>query len=104
MAIATTMLLAWKMGGIMARRTQLSCVLSLVLSFSRTFIVGFAVASYASVHIAEPGFDPPWYQLIPMFAAMGMFGALVGTSVRKQMVRYYFPSGTACAVGTLAAR
>jgi uncharacterized oligopeptide transporter (OPT) family protein len=60
--------------------------------------VGFAVASYASVHIAEPGFDPPWYQLVPMFAAMGMFGALVGTSVRKQMVRYYFPSGTACAL------
>jgi uncharacterized oligopeptide transporter (OPT) family protein len=60
--------------------------------------VGFAVASYAAVYIVDDQFDPPWYYLVPMFASMGMFGALVGTSVRKQMVKYFFPSGTACAV------
>ena len=60
--------------------------------------VGFAVASFASVYVADAEFSAPWYQLVPMFAALGMFGALVGTSVRKQMVKYYFPSGTACAV------
>ncbi len=60
--------------------------------------VGFAVASYAAVYVAEPEFDPEWYYLVPMFASMGMFGAIVGTSVRKQMVKYFFPSGTACAV------
>ena len=27
-----------------------------------------------------------------------MLGALVGSSVRRYMVRYFFPSGTACAV------
>ena len=60
--------------------------------------VGFAVASFAAVYVAEPGFTAPWYQLIPLFIAMGLFGTIVGTSVRKQMVKYYFPSGTACAV------
>ena len=33
-----------------------------------------------------------------MFAAIGLVGTIVGTMVRKQMVRYFFPSGTACAV------
>ena len=60
--------------------------------------VGFAVASYAAVRIIEPEFDPDTTTLIVLFAAMGMLGSLVGSSVRRYMVRYFFPSGTACAV------
>lgn len=60
--------------------------------------VGFAVASYAAVLIIKPDFDPPWYLLIPLFATMGLLGAIVGSTVRKRMVGYFFPSGTACAV------
>ncbi|MCB9899596.1 MAG: OPT/YSL family transporter [Planctomycetes bacterium] len=60
--------------------------------------VGFAVASYAAVRIIDPSFDPPVPQLICLFAAMGMLGAMVGASVRESMVKYFWPSGTACAV------
>jgi uncharacterized oligopeptide transporter (OPT) family protein len=60
--------------------------------------IGFAAASYAAVHIAQPDFDPPKPLLVALFAAMGMLGAIVGSSVRRYMVRYFFPSGTACAV------
>ncbi len=60
--------------------------------------VGFAVASYAAVRIIQPDFKPDTTLLIVLFAAMGMLGAIIGSTVRKQMVRYFFPSGTACAV------
>jgi uncharacterized oligopeptide transporter (OPT) family protein len=60
--------------------------------------VGFAVASYAAVHIVRPDFNPPTPVLIVMFFAMGVLGAVIGSSVRRYMVRYFFPSGTACAV------
>lgn len=60
--------------------------------------VGFSVASYAAVKMVNPEFDPSLPLLIIMFAAMGIMGAIIGTSVRAYMVRYFFPSGTACAV------
>jgi len=60
--------------------------------------VGFAVGTYACVKLVDPAFDPPWWQIIPLFAAMGTFGALVAATVRPMMVRYFFPTGTACAV------
>ncbi|MFT7462111.1 MAG: putative oligopeptide transporter (OPT) family protein [Pseudohongiellaceae bacterium] len=60
--------------------------------------VGFAVASYAAVRIIQPDFKPDTSLLVVLFAAMGMLGAIIGSTVRKQMVRYFFPSGTACAV------
>ena len=60
--------------------------------------VGFAVASYAAVLIIRPEFDPPVQLLIPLFATMGLLGAIIGSTVRKRMVGYFFPSGTACAV------
>jgi uncharacterized oligopeptide transporter (OPT) family protein len=60
--------------------------------------VGFAVASYAAVLIIRPDFHPPTHLLIPLFATMGLLGAIVGSTVRKRMVGYFFPSGTACAV------
>ncbi len=60
--------------------------------------VGFAVASYAAVHIVQPDWNPNPWLLTGLFASMGLLGAMVGTTVRKQMVGYFFPSGTACAV------
>jgi uncharacterized oligopeptide transporter (OPT) family protein len=60
--------------------------------------VGFAVASYASVHVVQPDFHPSTPILVLIFFAMGMLGAMVGSSVRRYMVRHFFPSGTACAV------
>jgi len=60
--------------------------------------VGFAVASYAAVYIVQPDFAPPPAILVAFFAVMGMLGALIGATVRRQMVGYFFPSGTACAV------
>ncbi len=60
--------------------------------------VGFAVASYASVYVVEPDFRPSTPILLLIFVAMGVLGAMVGSSVRRYMVRYFFPSGTACAV------
>lgn len=60
--------------------------------------VGFAVASYAAVHIVDENWNPnPWH-LVLLFSSAGVLGALVGNLVRKQMVQYFFPSGTACAV------
>ncbi|GJM21297.1 MAG: hypothetical protein DHS20C15_12120 [Planctomycetota bacterium] len=60
--------------------------------------IGFAMASYAAVYLIDPDFDPDPVTLTALFAAMGFVGAIVGSSVRKTMVRYFFPSGTACAV------
>ncbi len=60
--------------------------------------VGFAVASYAAVRIIDPEFDPPVSIQVVMFAAMGILGSIVGSTVRRSMVKYFFPSGTACAV------
>ncbi len=60
--------------------------------------VGFAIASYAAVYIVDSSFRPGTLELIGLFVSMGMIGTLVGSSVRKSMVKYFFPSGTACAV------
>jgi uncharacterized oligopeptide transporter (OPT) family protein len=59
---------------------------------------GYAVGTYAAVKLVDPGFDPSLPLLIIMFIAMGVLGTMVGASVRSYMVRYFFPSGTACAV------
>jgi len=60
--------------------------------------VGFAVGSYAAVRLIEPDFAPGFWPQVVLFAAMGSLGAMIGSSVRRYMVRYFFPSGTACAV------
>ncbi|MHC5210148.1 MAG: OPT/YSL family transporter [Planctomycetota bacterium] len=60
--------------------------------------IGFAAASYAAVRIVQPDFEPDTIELMGLFAAMGILGAIIGSSVRRFMVRYFFPSGTACAV------
>lgn len=74
-----------------------------VLNLGQTMVsaggsVGFAVATYAAVRIVQPDFAPSEPLLIVLFAAMGVLGAMIGSMVRKQMVGYFFPSGTACAV------
>ncbi|MGI9458189.1 MAG: OPT/YSL family transporter [Aeoliella sp.] len=85
--------------GIFSRRRPSVHVLNLGQTMaSAGGSVGFAVASYAAVHIVRPDFAPPTPLLIVMFFAMGLCGAIVGSSVRQYMVRYFFPSGTACAV------
>ena len=91
--IYSTLLIGWgDTGSIIA---VLASVFLLGLMVSAGGSVGFAVASYAAVRIIDISFAPPWWQLIPLFAAMGIFGAMIGSSVRKHMVRYFFPSGTA---------
>ncbi|MFT4543087.1 MAG: putative oligopeptide transporter (OPT) family protein [Planctomycetota bacterium] len=110
--IYTTLLIGWGDGGSIV--AVLGAVLMLgwmgrtrpsvyTLNLGQTLVsaggsIGFAVASYAAVYIAEPEFNPSSTRLVLMFICMGMFGTIVGTSVRRQMVSYFFPSGTACAV------
>lgn len=60
--------------------------------------VGFATAAYAAVPMVDPTFQPDGVTMTILFMAMATLGTLVGVSVRKSMIRYYFPSGTACAV------
>lgn len=60
--------------------------------------VGFATAAYAAIPLVNPGFRPDGVIMTILFMAMATLGTLVGASVRKSMIRYYFPSGTACAV------
>ncbi len=64
--------------------------------------MGFAMASYAAVYLLDPEFveayKPDPFTLFLMFCVMGWMGAMVGSSVRRAMVGYFFPSGTACAV------
>jgi uncharacterized oligopeptide transporter (OPT) family protein len=60
--------------------------------------VGFAVASFAAVRLADPTFTTNYVTLTVMFAALGIVGCIIGASVRRYMVRYFFPTGTACAV------
>ena len=110
--IYTTLLIGWGDSGsiiaVLAAVGLLGLVSSKkpsvhVLNLGQTLVsaggsIGFAVASYAAVHIAQPDFAPPTAVLIAMFASMGLLGAIVGSSVRQYMVRYFFPSGTACAV------
>ena len=60
--------------------------------------VGFAVAMYGAVYMVNPDFNPNVWLLTMMFIGMGFLGTIVGASVRKYMVKYYFPTGTACAV------
>jgi uncharacterized oligopeptide transporter (OPT) family protein len=60
--------------------------------------VGFAVSFYAAVKMLQPDFAPNPIVFGLLFVGMGILGALIGTSVRKYLVRYFFPSGTACAV------
>ena len=110
--IYTTLLIGWGDTGSIVAVLAAVLLLGLIskhkpsihtLNLGQTMVsaggsVGFAVASYAAVLIIRPDFDPPAHLLIPLFATMGMLGAIIGSTVRKRMVGYFFPSGTACAV------
>ncbi|MCA9001186.1 MAG: OPT/YSL family transporter [Planctomycetes bacterium] len=110
--IYTTLLIGWGDTGSIIAVLAAVALLGLVskrkpsvhvLNLGQTLVsaggsVGFAVASYAAVHIVQPDFNPSKPVLIAMFASMGLLGALIGSSVRRYMVKYFFPSGTACAV------
>jgi uncharacterized oligopeptide transporter (OPT) family protein len=109
--IYTTLLIGWgDTGSIVAVLASVAVLSALSrnptiyqLNLGQTMVsagggVGFAVASYAAIHIVRPDWDPNPFALAALFASTGILGALVGTTVRKQMVRYFFPSGTACAV------
>ncbi|QDV06141.1 OPT oligopeptide transporter protein [Planctomycetes bacterium Poly30] len=110
--IYTTLLIGWGDTGSIVAVLAAFAVLK-VISGQRTSVhtlnlgqtmasaggsVGFAVANYAAVYIVDPTFRPPTWQLIILFIGMGWMGAIVGSSVRRSMVGYFFPSGTACAV------
>lgn len=60
--------------------------------------VGFAVSFYAAVKMVNPEFLANEWLFMLMFVGMGIVGTFVGSSVRRYMVGYFFPSGTACAV------
>ncbi|MEZ5980084.1 MAG: OPT/YSL family transporter [Planctomycetota bacterium] len=109
--IYTTLLIGWGDTGSIVAVLASVAVLSLIgrkvgvyqLNLGQTMVsagggVGFAVASYAAIHIVKKDWDPNPYALMLLFATTGILGALVGNVVRRQMVQYFFPSGTACAV------
>lgn len=109
--IYTTLLIGWgDTGSIVAVLAAVAMLTALgrrptvyQLNLGQTMVsagggIGFAVASYAAIHIVRPDWDPNPYVLMALFAGTGILGAIVGTTVRRQMVRYFFPSGTACAV------
>ena len=60
--------------------------------------VGFATAQYAAVKMIEPDFDPSVPVLMALFFAMAILGTIIGATVRKYLIMYYWPSGTACAI------
>lgn len=60
--------------------------------------VGFATAQYAAVMMIEPDFDPPIIGLMALFFTMGVLGTIIGSTVRRYLIKYYWPSGTACAI------
>jgi uncharacterized oligopeptide transporter (OPT) family protein len=110
--IYTTLLIGWGDTGSIVAVLAAVLVLGLlsrtkpalqVLNIGQTMAsaggsIGFALACYAAVYIAEPGFEAERHWLILFFIGAGMLGTLLGASVRRQMVGYFFPSGTACAV------
>lgn len=109
--IYTTLVTGWGDGGSLIAVVGAVMILSLfprrshiqALNLGQTMAsaggtVGFAVTSYAAVKIAFPDFEVNPYLLVLFYVGMGFVGTVIGSSVRKQMVKYYFPSGTACAV------
>jgi len=59
---------------------------------------GFAVSAYAAVRMADSSFAPDPLELTVLFLALSAIGVLYGATLRRALVRYYFPTGTACAV------
>ncbi|MCA9541516.1 MAG: OPT/YSL family transporter [Myxococcales bacterium] len=110
--IYTTLLTGWGDGGSIIAVIASALILGIIsrkhitvesLNLGQTMAsaggsVGFSVCAFAAVKMVDPTFAPDQPTMMVLFVAMGVLGALVGASVRKQMVKYFFPSGTACAV------
>lgn len=60
--------------------------------------VGFATAQYAAVKMIEPQFEASVLGLMVLFFAMAVLGTIIGATVRRYLIKYYWPSGTACAI------
>ncbi len=109
--IYTTLLTGWGDGGSLIAVVAAVGILSVFrrrahiqsLNLGQTMAsaggtVGFAATSYAAVRIAFPDYHANAFMLGVLFFGVGMMGVVLGSVVRKQMIKYYFPSGTACAV------
>ncbi len=109
--IYTTLLTGWGDGGSLIAVVAAVGILSVFrrrahiqsLNLGQTMAsaggtVGFAATSYAAVRIAFPSYHADPVMLGVLFFGVGMMGVVLGSAVRKQMIKYYFPSGTACAV------
>lgn len=106
--VYTTLLTGWGAGGSIL--AVLGAVLVLRARASRDSLnlgqtiasagasVGFAAAAYAALRMGAPALEPSGPLLVVMFAGLVGVGTVVGAAVRRYMVRYAFPTGTACAV------
>ncbi len=61
-------------------------------------MAGFSVSAYAAVKMADSSFTANPIELGLLFFALAAIGVVYGATLRSALVRYYFPSGTACAV------
>jgi uncharacterized oligopeptide transporter (OPT) family protein len=60
--------------------------------------VGFATSAYAAFRLAAPEHEISIASLMFCVLGAGTLGVLLGTALRRSMVGFHFPSGTACAV------
>ena len=106
--VYTTLLTGWGAGGSIL--AVLGAVLVMRVRPSRDSLnlgqtiasagaaIGFAAAAYAALRMGAPQFDPSGPLLFAMFAGLVGVGTVLGAAARRYMVRYRYPTGTACAV------
>lgn len=59
--------------------------------------VGFTTAMLAAVYILDPTWNPPLIKLSLMVAALSFLGVALAVPLRRYIVKWFFPSGVACA-------
>lgn len=59
--------------------------------------VGFTTSILASIYIVNPGWKPDLFTLGILILSTSMLGVIVAIPVRKITVKWFFPSGVACA-------
>lgn len=109
--VYTTLLTGWSEGGsiisvvvavlvlrALGRTTPIAAINLGQTMASAGGAVGAAAAAYAAVRMADPSFTISLPMLVAAFLAMTIVGTMVGVALRRTIVRYHFPSGTACAV------
>jgi uncharacterized oligopeptide transporter (OPT) family protein len=60
--------------------------------------MGCAVAPYAALVLCDPSYRAEPVPLLLLFLGAGLYGTAIGASLRRVMIGYTFPTGTACAV------